>query len=163
MPPKPAASSPSVAPKIVARPANYLPLAAVGKRKRAGDGVPDDWHAACSIHRMLGGVTSNLEHYMDLLSARQKLVVSNIANADTPGYHAKDIDFQSEFRGALQGSAPNVVEAEGLTVHNDGNNVDIDREARMLAENAIRFNVAANLVRGQLRTIRMAITEGRNG
>ena len=112
---------------------------------------------------MLGGIASNLEHYMDLLSTRQKLVASNIANADTPGYKAKDIDFQSEFHSALQGSASNVVEVEGLTVHNDGNNVNIDREARMLAENAIRFNVAANLVRGRLRAIRMAITEGKNG
>ena len=34
---------------------------------------------------------------MDLLSARQKLVASNIANVDTPGYKTKDIDFQFEF------------------------------------------------------------------
>ena len=44
---------------------------------------------------MLDPIASRLEQYMDLLSARQKLVASNIANADTPGYHTKDIDFQS--------------------------------------------------------------------
>ncbi|MEO8027501.1 MAG: flagellar basal body protein [Bryobacteraceae bacterium] len=100
---------------------------------------------------------------MDLLATRQKLVASNIANADTPGYKTKDIDFDAEFRAALQGTPPQVMEVGGLAVHNDGNNVSIDREARMLAENAIRFNVASNLVRGQLKTIRMAIQEGRNG
>ena len=47
---------------------------------------------------MLQHVAGQLERYMDLLSARQKLVASNIANADTPGYHTQDIDFQSEFR-----------------------------------------------------------------
>src|SRR5258706_15659281 len=98
--------------------------------------VPKVWHVACIGNRMLSGVTSNLEHYMDLLSARQKLAVSNIANADTPGYRTKDIDFQSEFRGALQGSPPTVIEVQGLAVHNDGNNVSIDRGARNLAANA---------------------------
>ena len=49
---------------------------------------------------MLQRVTGQLERYMDLLSARQKLVASNIANADTPGYQTQDIDFQSEFLNA---------------------------------------------------------------
>ncbi len=46
---------------------------------------------------MLDPTTANLAHYMDLLSTRQKLVASNIANADTPGYKTQDIDFQFEF------------------------------------------------------------------
>jgi flagellar basal-body rod protein FlgB len=54
-------------------------------------------------------VTNQIERYMDLLSARQKLVASNIANVDTPGYTAKDIDFQFEFHEPLtEGQAPNV-------------------------------------------------------
>jgi flagellar basal-body rod protein FlgB len=48
----------------------------------------------------------------------------------------------------------------GLRVKNDGNNVDIDREARMLSENTMRFNVASNLLRGQLKSIRLAISGG---
>ena len=63
---------------------------------------------------------------MDLLSARQKLVASNIANADTPGYQTQDIDFQSEFQNAL--GAPQPVAVAGLANKNDGNNVSIDRE-----------------------------------
>ena len=45
-------------------------------------------------------LSGEIERYMDLLSARQKLVASNIANADTPGYKTQDIDFQSEFASA---------------------------------------------------------------
>jgi flagellar basal-body rod protein FlgB len=48
----------------------------------------------------------------------------------------------------------------GLRVKNDGNNVDLDREARLLAENALRFSVASNLLRSQLKTVRMAIEGG---
>src|SRR5579863_8889050 len=59
--------------------------------------------------RVIDGVTNQIEHYMDLLSARQKLVASNIANIDTPGYKAKDIDFQFEFMSLTQNSqAPHV-------------------------------------------------------
>jgi flagellar basal-body rod protein FlgB len=47
-----------------------------------------------------------------------------------------------------------------LRVKNDGNNVDLDREARLLAENTLRFSVASNLLRTQLKTVRMAIEGG---
>ena len=100
---------------------------------------------------------------MDLLAARQKLVASNIANADTPGYKTKDIDFQFEFMSQLNGESPNVIQVQGLQAKNDGNNVNIDREARLLAENAIRFNLATNLMRSQLTLARAAIQEDKNG
>jgi len=44
---------------------------------------------------VIDSLTNSLEHYMDLVSTRQKLVASNIANADTPGYKTQDIDFQN--------------------------------------------------------------------
>ncbi len=110
---------------------------------------------------MLDPITSNLERYMDLLSARQKLVASNVANADTPGYKTQDIDFQFEFTSLVNGQQPQTVQADGLPEKPDGNNVSMDREARMLAENAMRFNVASTLVRGQIKQIRDAIEEGK--
>jgi flagellar basal-body rod protein FlgB len=110
---------------------------------------------------MLDPTTANLSRYMDLLSTRQKLVASNIANADTPGYKTQDIDFQFEFMSLTEGLQPQTIEAEDLTEKPDGNNVSMDREARMLAENAMRFNVASTLVRGQFKTIREAIDEGK--
>jgi flagellar basal-body rod protein FlgB len=109
---------------------------------------------------MLQPVAGQLERYMDLLSARQKLVASNIANADTPGYRTQDFDFQSEFLNATRG-APRATEVAELPVKNDGNNVSLDREARLLAENALRFQVASQLMKSQIRTVRSAIQEGR--
>lgn len=110
---------------------------------------------------MLDRLAGQLERYMDLLSARQKLVASNIANADTPGYRTRDIDFQTEFQKAA-GLTPNVEEVDGLPVKNDGNSVDLDREARLLAENALRFQLASSLLRSQIRVVRSAIEEGRS-
>jgi flagellar basal-body rod protein FlgB len=113
---------------------------------------------------MLESVGGNLERYMDLLSARQKVVASNIANADTPGYKTRDIDFQTEFQNSLSsGASPQISEVEGLKTKNDGNNVSMDRESRLLAENALRFNIAAQLVKVQVRSLQTAIQEGKSG
>lgn len=109
---------------------------------------------------MLDGLTSHIERYMDLLSARQKLVASNIANADTPGYKTQDIDFQFEFMSLAKGQAPEIMQAQGLPEKADGNNVNLDREARLLAENQMRFNLASVLVKSQLKTVQEAIQGG---
>lgn len=112
---------------------------------------------------MIDPLSSNLERYMDLLSARQKLVASNIANADTPGYKTRDIDFQSEFRNAIDSHQPQVSEIGGLKTKNDGNNVNIDRESRLLSENDLRFSIASNLLRSRLKFLRSAIQGGTTG
>lgn len=111
---------------------------------------------------MVENVARSLERYMDLLSVRQKLVVSNLANLDTPGYKTRDIDFHFEFMSQVEGARPNVVEVE-LPAKNDGNNVSLDRETRLLAETGMRFQVASLLARGEIRTMRAAIKEGRSG
>jgi flagellar basal-body rod protein FlgB len=105
----------------------------------------------------IDSLTDSLEQYMNVVAQRQKLVTSNIANADTPGYKTQDLDFQSSFQAALDGGPIRPTEVEGLKVKNDGNNVDLDREARLLAENALRFSVASNLMHGNLTQIKEAI------
>jgi flagellar basal-body rod protein FlgB len=102
---------------------------------------------------------AQLERYMNLLSARQNLVASNIANADTPGYRTQDIDFQSEFQNAM-GGPPRVQQVGGLPVKNDGNDVNLDAQARLLSENALRFSVASNLMRSEIQSLHSAIKEG---
>jgi flagellar basal-body rod protein FlgB len=110
---------------------------------------------------MLENAGVGIERYMNLLSASQKLVSSNIANVDTPGYKTKDIDFQSELASQFGSQEPSAVEVSGLKTKNDGNNVNMDRESRRLSENALRFAVATNLARSELQTLRSAIEEGK--
>ena len=111
---------------------------------------------------LLDATTATIGRYMDLLSARQKLVASNLANADTPGYKTQDIDFQFEFISLAQGQGPQIIQPADLPEKPDGNNVSVDREARLLAENAIRFNLASTLAKGVFKTIRSAIEEGKS-
>jgi flagellar basal-body rod protein FlgB len=101
----------------------------------------------------------DLSRYLSYLSARQEVIASNIANADTPGYRTRDVETQ--FSAAFA-EARDSVEVPGLVTRNDGNNVSMDREARLLAENTVRFNLAAQVLRGRLKDIRNAIEEGRS-
>jgi flagellar basal-body rod protein FlgB len=119
------------------------------------------WFIKCNQAVVLDPLASKLEQYMDLLGKRQQLVAANIANADTPGYKAKDIDFQFEFMSQMEGGTPNVIESPGLPVKNDGNNVNMEHESRLLAENALRFSVASTLLRDQIKGVRAAINEGK--
>jgi flagellar basal-body rod protein FlgB len=109
---------------------------------------------------MSNAIQAQAERYMDLLAERQRLVASNLANIDTPGYRTKDIDFQFEFMSMAQGASPQTIEVADLPARNDGNNVSLDRETRLLAENTLRFNLAASLVLSNLKMKRLAIHEG---
>lgn len=110
---------------------------------------------------MFESLAANYERYMTLLSERQKLVASNIANVDTPGYHTQDIDFSAAFADASADEPAPVVEPEHLAVKSDGNNVDLDREARLLAENALRYQIATNFARGELADVKLALQDGK--
>jgi len=102
-----------------------------------------------------------LGNFMSYLSQRQEVISSNIANADTPGYLTRDVEMPINFSAAMEDARQLVVEARNLPRRNDGNNVSIDREARLLAENTMRFNVASQLVRSEIKLVRSAIEEGR--
>jgi flagellar basal-body rod protein FlgB len=104
----------------------------------------------------------DLGAYLSYLTRRQEVVASNIANADTPGYKTRDVGMPGDFTSVFAQFTPVVAEAQGLVTRNDGNNVSIDREARLLAENDIRFNLATQLLRDQIKNIRSAIEEGRS-
>lgn len=106
-----------------------------------------------------------LERYMDLTATRQALLVSNIANVDTPGYHTRDIDFTGELARATQQednapTEPFVREVHGLNVRPDGNNVSVDREGLLLSQVQLQFNAASSLVKDQFKILDMAIKSG---
>jgi flagellar basal-body rod protein FlgB len=102
-----------------------------------------------------------LGSYMSYLSQRQEVIASNIANADTPGYQTRDVEMPADFSSFMPTAGNPVVETPNLPSRNDGNNVSIDREARLLSENTMKFNLAVQMVRGELKDVRSAIEEGR--
>ena len=113
--------------------------------------------------------TLRAARYLDVLSMSQRVTAANIANADTPGYRTRTLDFESALDAALERPSrraemePTVRELGGLAVKNDGNDVVLEREMRNLSETAIRFSHALLLMRGGIRQVRQAIQEGRGG
>ena len=115
-----------------------------------------------------------------LRSQRQELLASNIANADTPGYVARDMNFAQALQratgalpaartlastqpghigqGAVAGAGPDLVYATPSQTNLDRNTVDMDRERASFADNALRYEATLRFINGQVRTLTSAIT-----
>ncbi len=110
----------------------------------------------------LDDLTRTHQSALDLRIQRQQLLASNIANADTPGYKAVDIDFAAALRGAIeQGNRGTPIatplfrtgEQGGI----DGNTVDMNQERARFSENALRMEVSITLLNGQLKSLLAAV------
>jgi flagellar basal-body rod protein FlgB len=106
-----------------------------------------------------------LESYINVTNSRHSLVVNNMANIDTPGYHTQDIDFRQELTSALNGTnsfgTPAVRTVQGLLERPDGNNVSLDREGIALSETQLQFRIGVQLIRTEFHRIMTAINEGK--
>jgi len=120
---------------------------------------------------------------LSLRSERQRLIAGNIANADTPGYVARDLDFAQALRqatGTLQpartlhvsqpghlggahavggaGSVGNLTYATAAQTNLDRNTVDMDRERASFADNSVKYEATLRFINGNVRTVLSAIT-----
>ncbi|MHB9025439.1 MAG: flagellar basal body rod protein FlgB [Armatimonadota bacterium] len=106
---------------------------------------------------------------------RQHALAENVANAETPGYTRKDVQFEGQLREVLsrpdlQPGGP-VAEIEGLAIEEkedvqaprraNGCNVDMEREMVALAKNSLEFETAAQFMSLRFRALRSAISEGK--
>jgi len=114
---------------------------------------------------------------------RQQVLASNIANADTPNYKARDLDFKTALQSALQGTSatdgtalattapghlagnPGVAAEAGLLYRTpaqgsvDGNTVNMDAERAAFADNAVHYEFNLTRITQQIKTM-MAATQG---
>jgi len=122
---------------------------------------------------------------LNLRALRQQLLASNIANGDTPGYKARDIDFSKALEDALTGrvssaqlartasghlppaqtaqtgqagqATGNLLYRQVLQPSLDGNTVDMDVERAQFAENAIHYEANLMFINSQLKSLLAAI------
>jgi flagellar basal-body rod protein FlgB len=117
---------------------------------------------------------------LSLRAARQELLASNIANADTPNYKARDVNFASALQNAMAGSSTELPVALTSVAHlegnaggtilgapvmyrkpvqpsADGNTVDMDVERAQFADNALRDEASVKFVSEKFKSILMAI------
>jgi len=135
---------------------------------------------------MIGKLDDSLRFHetaLNLRAQRQELLASNIANADTPNYKARDVDFSKALQGALTRTGPpqaglaktaaahlsgnaGVNAAIGgsplmyRTVQQgsvDGNTVDMDVERNQFTDNALRYEAGITLIGAQIKSLLAAI------
>lgn len=126
---------------------------------------------------------TGLERVLDLRMAQHALTASNLANADTPGYHAKVIDFDTALARAVSGGLdldvtrtdPRHVDVSGMDPANppmieleappwsmDDNSVLPERETARLQTNALMYDAVARGLDHKLDLLRFAVTDGRS-
>jgi len=101
-----------------------------------------------------------LSSALDGLSLRQRAIADNIANINTPGYHAKRVLFEDELREAVTrgtGAAEAIVERSLEPTRLNGNNVNLDTETLSNIDTVLRFQFASQAFSGQADSIRTAI------
>jgi len=102
---------------------------------------------------------------LELRSQRMGVIASNIANAATPGYKARDVDFDKALEARLaagQGSVPSFGEPDllyrrAVMPSLDGNTVELGREQVAFAENALKYSASLSFVEGKVNTITRAL------
>ena len=127
---------------------------------------------------MLDKLTSTLDFQTKALvlrAERQRNLASNIANADTPGYAARDVNFADAMRDATAPASSGSSHPRHMALASfghgsghggfvaqvqpalDGNSVDLDRERAAFADNAVRYEATLRFINGQGKTLLAAI------
>jgi flagellar basal-body rod protein FlgB len=120
-----------------------------------------------------------LSKALDLRTQRHQVLASNIANADTPGYKARDFEFRLAMQSAMGGSAAGemATTARGHQAGNlasgsvgalqfrpetqsaaDGNTVDMDVERAQIADNALQYQIITQLISSRFQGLRSAMS-----
>jgi flagellar basal-body rod protein FlgB len=115
------------------------------------------------------------QNALNVHAYRQQLIASNIANADTPGYKARDIDFAAALKSAeasqakpasqaLRAGGPDATPLGAELLYRsavqrsiDGNTVDMDVERAQFAENSVRYEAQLMFITGQAKAMLAAI------
>jgi flagellar basal-body rod protein FlgB len=117
------------------------------------------------------GIDKVLPH-LNFVWKRHKVILSNIANADTPNYRAKDVVMEEESVGKLKitrerhinpkgGEGFRVIEIQRRLVGNDFNNVSLEEEMAKLTQNRVAYEAYMRMVRGSVDKLNNIIKEGR--
>jgi flagellar basal-body rod protein FlgB len=128
---------------------------------------------AISFDKALGDIPAQLALY----GKRSSLLASNIANADTPNFKARDIDFRTALASvggdelALQTTQPGHIGGPGTLLSGpdllyriptqaslDGNTVNTEIEQAEFAENAVRYQSTLTFLSGRFQSLKLAIT-----
>ncbi|MBV1780002.1 flagellar basal body rod protein FlgB [Paeniglutamicibacter sp. ABSL32-1] len=110
---------------------------------------------------MFNSVTSMaIESALDGLALRQRAIANNIANVNTPGYHARRVEFESALSKSVaegNGLAAATTSASLEPTRLDGSNVNLDTETLSNIDTVLRYQFATQAASGPFNSIRTAL------
>jgi flagellar basal-body rod protein FlgB len=111
-------------------------------------------------------VTVGLTRALSLHHRRHELLATNIANIETPGYRAQDLEFKGALRAAFESDevdaeAGRVIDKPSGVARPDGNTVDVDMEMARLTDNRSSYTTFAEILARRFAGLRRAIEGGR--
>lgn len=110
---------------------------------------------------MLESVTSTaLTSALDGLALRQRTIASNIANVNTPDYHAKVVSFENALATSVQAGSGHVTATTERSLEPtqlNGNNVNLDTETLSNVDTLLRYQFAARAVEAPFTAVRAAM------
>jgi flagellar basal-body rod protein FlgB len=101
-----------------------------------------------------------LERAISGAEMRQSVLAANVANANTPGYKPKDVDFHSALRTAFASGgekAPITETTSDAVMRADGSGLDIDVEASKLSQNGLEYQALVQAARGRIDILESAM------
>ncbi len=105
----------------------------------------------------MDGIVSALQFAVDGVAQQQQATANNLANADTPGYTAQDVSFESSLQQAIDapngGSATVTVGADTATPASNGNNVDTANQLVNGQEETLQYQTMVDMLNAQFRLI----------
>ncbi|AZB42934.1 flagellar basal body rod protein FlgB [Bacillus sp. FJAT-42376] len=127
---------------------------------------------------LFSNTISSLETALKTSNIQQKVISNNIANADTPGFKAKQVSFHHVLQGEMEAikaartdarhfeftnssDAGPAISSKNSSYHPNGNSVDIDQEMSDLAKNQIQYNALVDRLNGKFKSLQTVLTGGR--
>jgi flagellar basal-body rod protein FlgB len=111
-----------------------------------------------------------LDKSLDLYLLRQQVISDNVANAETPYFKARRVDFESELQRAMEESesgvrdiasvTPRVYEDPYSETGQDLNTVDMDREMAEMSKNDVKYSATSQAISKKFGLLKYAISEG---
>ncbi|AEE22195.1 flagellar basal body rod protein FlgB [Paraglaciecola chathamensis] len=132
---------------------------------------------AISLDKLMGFTHKAVQ----VRTERMEVLAGNLANANTPGYKARDINFQDAMRSAQSGRSQNLTRTHENHIKGnmqgsgemqfrisnqpdtgDGNNVDVQVERNAFLDNGLRYQASVEFLNGKIKGMKKAISGGQS-
>src|ERR1700722_2307068 len=147
---------------------NFAALAPIGSSSRAEQGLlavthQDGWENSAEGAVVIDPTMQAIQTSLDGLAARQRIIAQNLANSETPGYLAQNVNFEDSLSAAMAAGNPSQAAITTSTstdpTNQNGNNVNVDTETVALMDTGLRYQLATQSMNNEFNILRDSIRQ----